>query len=95
VVSKADYCNSVLAGVSVWVISLPDTSRLQRRSSSGVLSEERTSSDHIMPHLQQLHWLKVLRVDTACAFNVTFYIGRLTGCFLERSAHALENSHIT
>ena len=52
VVSKVDYCNSVLAGLSV---QLQD--RLQNDDARLVFSARR--SEHITPLLRELHWLKV------------------------------------
>ena len=55
VVSKVDYCNSVLAGVS---------RQLQHRLQSILNAAARLvfsarRSEHITPLLQELHWLKV------------------------------------
>jgi len=55
VVSKLDYCNSVLVGVSA---------TLQRRHQSVLNAAARLVFsagrwEHVTPHLRELHWLKV------------------------------------
>ena len=65
VITRIDYCNSVLAGLPVW--TLASLQRVQNAASLLVLNLDRRT--HISP-AQQLHWLPVM-------YRVTFKIATL------------------
>ena len=77
VISKVDYCNSVLAGISGNLIR-----RLQSVMNAAarlVFSAKR--SDHITPLLRELHWLKVPE-------RIQFWLGVLVYRCLHNTAQA-------
>jgi len=66
VITRIDYCNSVLAGLPA--CTLASLQRVQNAASVLVLNLDRRS--HISPAPQQLHWLPVI-------YRVTFKIATL------------------
>ena len=53
--SKIDYCNSILQGAPTYAIN-----KLQRLQNTGCRIIKRIGKyDHITPHLMELHWLKI------------------------------------
>ena len=67
VMSRIDYCNSLLSGVNESSIST--LQRIQNNAARLILKKKKT--DHIFPLLAQLHWLPIAKriqykLDTIC-----------------------------
>ena len=65
VLSKLDYCNAILSGVTMENVSKLQT--VQNHAAKLIL--RRKKSDHVTPILKELHWLPV---DARINYNICF-----------------------
>ena len=91
VVSKVDYCNSVLAGIS---------GNLIRRLQSGMNAAARLvfsakRSDHITPLLHELHWLKVPEDPVSARVLVYRCLHNTAPAYLAESLQLARDVHVT
>ena len=77
IMSRADYCNSVLAGLRL--TTLEPLQRVQNAAARLVLSLN--LRDHVKPALKQLHWLPVVyRIQyKLCLLMHHVHLGRFLG----------------